>query len=596
MPDDTAYQPTRFERMFPTWAARRAQGRLNLEVAAFQSNQLQAATEATAGLNGHLKTAINKYAHITDPALNIIKDRENTQKDAAELSQLNGYASGIVEAMSSIVVGLRMIPRSVVDADAVGWTEEQAGEYQDGVAALFQSWAPQGDVNRARTFYDTQQIAFRGWWNRGESFHVRTHRRPTRRQPYQLRSKSIEPLTVKTPRDLRHRGDIRDGIQINTDGSPVAIYAKKGTNKDGKIVDRHRLADTSANFQRIPVFDRLGQPNLIHNYHCKEDGQVRGVPLLSPVIDRFQLIKNWDDAWAVRQGFLACIMLILQSPIEPNPVMKSLQTAMETIDPKEAAAAAQYGYRTGGIKPGGILGTGPAESVTAFNPGGGAEDYEKFLNAQLAGMTAGFGMPAPIIFPHLLENASFSAHKAMSIKAFKQILLFHYLASRTSQFFIEHLIEEAVLRRRESNVITLPHLTSSQYFKNPGAYTVAHWGTPNIGIADPTKEIDAMLTAVEGDLSNLEIAADSLGHYWKEILRGKKRTQEFKKKIKLDPEPGQAPAFKNQPQGIQDAATALVLLSAEMTRQSEGLPATRMNGNLSGNPPAKAVTPTPTHP
>jgi|TARA_Y100000310_G_scaffold336812_2_gene422349 lambda family phage portal protein len=490
---------------------------------------------ATGFRNDHMKRIVNWTPGDFQAVLSM--DREELQDKSTELYWTNGTAQGIAQGILNSVIG-NMLPQSMIDPKRLGLDDDIATAIQDTVEAEFRTWAAAGSVIRQETFKDCQELSFLSLFNRGEYFYERVRRAPNDLQPYNTRCRLIHTSRIKTPHDKRRDGNVQDGIEINADGSEIAYWVKQTLDKEGKV--NHNLPDKAENFQRIPAYDRFGRVRMGHRYARREIGRYRGLPELTPVLDRFKMLAKWDEAWITREWFSACIGLILETPAGGQG-LSALGKNKDGGRDTDTATGQEKDY----LWPGMVFRTRPGEKPHQFHIANTSEHYEVFKDRQVDDITAAIAVPSPVLDPSRLGDATFSSARVMTLKAIKQFLFYHALIAHLGQDFYRHVLEEIILRGPTSTRIPQLPITADQYFLQKAEWLRTSWGTVPYGLIDPNDEADAYLKLIEGNLSTLEHSANQLGQTdWRGILRQRKREEDFRKELGLadpfDTTPGHA--------------------------------------------------------
>jgi len=92
----------------------------------------------------------------------------------------------------------------------------------------------------------------------------------------------------------------------------------------------------------------------------------------------------------------------------------------------------------------------------------------------------------------------------------------------------EMFLEEAYL---------LGELPIQNFYESRLDLTRARWIAPGWGWVDPTKEVEASRSSVDGNLSTLADECAALGKDWEEVMEQKAREEKKRKELGLEDKP-----------------------------------------------------------
>ena len=475
----------------------------------------------------------------TSPSDNIQANLEQKQMQASEMTQTHGHAAGITQKMMVAVVGEGMSPQSDIDPEEVGLKDETADKIQDKFERGFEMWSKSAGTDRME-FWTAEQLACRSLMDRGEIVSLRVPRKPTRTNPFTTRLMLVEASRLKSPVDWSGGGILDHGIEMDLYGDRKAYWIKKDVNSDGKV--ERFLPDYMEHFTRVPAFDRLGHPNVVHAFWRKEVGQQRGVPELAPVLKRFRLLQNYEVAEQVAAWMSACIGLIIESS-SPESSRKAWTNQENELDSKTQNYLSRF-------FPGMVFYPGQGESAKPFYPGRPNQMYGDYTDRMVAGVTATLPAPDEVIFSKYGE-ATYSAARAMVLDFIKLIKVWQKVLCH--QFCIpywEMITEEMVLRRM------VPTIQTESFFRMRKEYSESSWGSPAYGLLDPVKEIQALEMAVEDDFITRKEANSHLGNDWLRTAKQRKREDAKLEKLGRKTSIGRDAKAEKEEEGGQEAPTA----------------------------------------
>lgn len=244
----------------------------------------------------------------------------------------------------------------------------------------------QVDADGILDLYGMQTLATRSWLEKGEMFGRRRYRRTddglTVPVQVELLEADMVPLIdAEQGFDARipagHK--IRSGIEFDRRNQRVAYWVYKqhpGDNYGG-----HGPASTD--LIRVPVRD------MFHMFEPKRIGQLRGVPILAPIMARLRGINDYEDVTLERQKianlFVAFISRTLPTldPTDPN------SSALSGLE----AALTDEGNPLIPMKPGLLQELEDGQTVNFANPPDPATNYSDYMRTSHLGTAAGGGIP-----------------------------------------------------------------------------------------------------------------------------------------------------------------------------------------------------------
>ncbi len=203
---------------------------------------------------------------------------------ARHMERNNDIARGILRTMTNNIVGPAGIGIEPQPRRKDGSIHE---EYAAALRAAHRNWRAAPEVTGLHTDAAMQRLCARTWLRDGEVFAQvllgqvpgLTHATAV---PFSLEiiESDLVPITLD-------QGDrIRQGIERNAWGKPIAYYCHRGNPLDGTTPNSFSLQD----FKRVPA-DRI-----IHIALRDRVGQMRGLSEFASIIARLEDIKDYEDS------------------------------------------------------------------------------------------------------------------------------------------------------------------------------------------------------------------------------------------------------------------------------------------------------------
>lgn len=448
------------------------------------------------------------------PDEDLLGDLPTLRERARDLYRNNPLGASAIDTMVDNVVGSGFVPQSRLDSEALGWDETRTESTQSQMELGFRKWSRWADVGGRLHFDDMTRLICRQWLDNGGIFqHRRYMDDPVR--PYGLAFDCIESDRVDTPNSKKSNKEIRSGIEFDANGSPTFYYVNKKHPGDMTVGSYTKTND----WIKIPRFDQDGRPNIIHIYEMLRPGQSRGVPMLAPVMTAIKQLCDYLEAEVVAAHVNACFAIAItsQNPDEvaTNREDSVLNSGRHTNEPPIES-----------LEPGSAYYLNTNESVTAIDAKRPNSNAEGFIEMFCRLIGAAIGLPFELLMKNFSKTNYSSARAALleARRKFKRIQL--WLVRVWCQPVWELLVEEMVLRNELE-------ITLAEFKEKRDLICRCFWLTPRWGWVDPTKEVDAMLSAVAGNIDTMANVVGENGADWVEVLQQRAREEKMKKKLGL---------------------------------------------------------------
>lgn len=434
-------------------------------------------------------------------------------------------AAAALKTLRTNVVAGGLMPSPQIDADFLGLTNEQAEALQAQVLREFSLWAdtPVCDADRMDNFYKLQQLAFLSYLMNGDAIALL----PVKEQPgspYSLRVRIIEADRVCSPNGYdrltpcvvagRDVYSIVQGVETDESGTVVAYW----------ISNRHPLASLSTQagaleWTRVEAYGTTGRPNVLHVMNRERAGQLRGVPILAPVLEALKQLGRYTDAEITAAVISAMFTVFIKSATVQNgkPIGEMLPPDV-LIDAQDQSSIE--------LGAGAVVALNPGEDVEFADPKHPNSGYDTFFNAMVVEIAAGLEIPPEVVLKQFTKN--FSSARG-SLNEFWRTcgMMRDWFADDFCQPIYETLFAEAVARGR---------IKAPGFFADPAirkAYTDCKWNGPSRTALNPSQEVEAAIKRVDAGFSTAEEETAQLtgGDYNRNI---RKRVIEAQRKREVD--------------------------------------------------------------
>lgn len=429
-----------------------------------------------------------------------------------DLNRNDAHASGITSTIVTNVIGTGIRPQSRIDRDSLSISEEAADLFQKKAERAWQKWIPFADAGERMDFYEIQQLSERQILENGEVLIIPLMV-DTPSRPYMLALEIVEADRLATPYDLMQNKNIRSGVEIGERGEPVAYYIRKS--HPGDIYFNYKALDSSY-YIRYPAKNELGRPNVLHLYWLKRPGQTRGEPFFAPILTYFKDLSDYMEAELVAARVAACFAAFVK---KTDPINAAFGRA-------DAVNAANQKIEA--LEPGMIEYLAPGEEISQLSPNRPGGTFEPFVERILRAISAGLNLPYEVVAKDF-SKSSYSSARAALLEARRFFRARQeWMAKRLCQPVYEMFLEEAYL---------LGELPIQSFYENRLDLARARWIAPGWGWVDPTKEVEASRSSVDGNLSTLADECAALGKDWEEVMEQKAREEKKRKELGLEDKP-----------------------------------------------------------
>lgn len=364
----------------------------------------------------------------------------------------NPHARALVEVLAAALVG----------------TGIKAVAERPGLGEAFERWTDHADATGLSDFYGLQHTAALALFRDGEAL-VRLETDAEGRTTARLIP--AEQLEATLHRDLGDGARIVAGVEFDAAGRRVA-YHLLPESPDLPFA-------TSIAPVRVPADD------VLHLFRPTYPGQVRGLPVLAPVLTPLAELDKTMDAQVVRQQTGAMLAGF--------------------VTDQEGGAGGFEGAQTGsvldgGLEPGTLKVLGPGQDVKFSDPPAIGADAIAFMQLVLRAIAAGGGVTYEQLTGDY-SGSNYSSSRAALIEFRRRIeALQNHVMIR--QFC------RPVWRRWVATEALAGRIDATGFADDPESFLACRWITPGWGWVDPVKEVEAEILAINARLkSRREVVA-----------------------------------------------------------------------------------------
>lgn len=296
-----------------------------------------------------------------------------------QLVRSNPYAASAEQAWVASICGAGLRPRFPARCKL---PEEQ----QAAVMELWEAWSERCDARGHLDFYGIQAQVASEVFSAGECF---LRFRPRRREdglpvPLQIQTLEAEQLPYRMTGREAALERVHAGVELNALGAPAAYWMLRDHPRD-----QVRPWRASVDTVRIPA-DQIS-----HAFVPKRAGQLRGAPVMAPVIVKCYQLMLYDDAELDRKGMAA-------------NVFAWTQRAQDFVSP-ESQADSEGGVQLD-MEPNIVLDVPVGNELHLMQMQDIPAAYGEFFRVQLQAISSGLGLTYDQVTGDL-SKATFSSSR-----------------------------------------------------------------------------------------------------------------------------------------------------------------------------------------
>lgn len=382
-------------------------------------------------------------------------------------------------ATSSIGTGLTLECNPMWELIQAGApkTDEDRKKWTDNVETRFDLFmkSKELDATGRESGYKLQKFNFSTKLKDGETFAILRYLDNDPRRMSPLTIQFVDPDQVCTPYDtvsqeaIKARGNtITDGIELDAMGREIAIYVQ-----DAKTFK----------FTRIPMTGSTRR-FVLHNGLFESVGQVRGLPLLAPVVHELQKLTDYTVA-EIEAAVINAVLAIYVVPGQQANASKPFGGIQDRQNPTPQGPQATVPNPGVFNKPGIIVQNLKAgEDLKSFDTKRPNVNFPEFVKAVVKGISGSVGIPIEVL--EMVFGQNYSASRASLILFWMTIETHRDAeASQFDQPIYEAWFDEEVASGR----ISAPGFDDSPVIR--AAWLNASWVGQSMPSIDPLKDAKA---------------------------------------------------------------------------------------------------------
>lgn len=431
-----------------------------------------------------------------------------------DLARNNGIAAGAERTLVDNVIGPRLMCKPTPDRIAlnkpVGWSDDWSLE----VESLWSSFADTTwfDAADRLSFHGATRLAYRTIASAGEVLALPlwlTKNGSRWNTCLQL----VDPARLSNPNGRSDTQTLRNGVEIDTYGAPVAYNIRK--THPGDLTSFGLSSFGAGEWERIEAYLPFGRKRVIHLFDAERIGQNRGKPIVAAVTRMF----NSFDKLMLEKLRVAVLDAMIFAAIE-TPLDQEAMAEMVGGDKRADFETTLKEWRIQ-MRGGAMIPLPPGTKMNAFAPTRGTSELESFATLMLRHIAAGMNMPYELVFKDF-SKTNYSSARAALLEGWRYF-------NGCRQFMIEGWatpvyelwFEEAV------NAGRIRDCAPRDFYGNRVAWTKAKWIGAGRGWIDPVKEATAAQLRMQMGISTLEDECAEQGRDWRQTVEQIAREQAY---------------------------------------------------------------------
>lgn len=485
------------------------------------------------------RASLNRWMPTAGSAnADIIRDLPMLRARSRDQMRNAPVALGALNTTVSHVVGTGLAYTPAIDGEFLGLSADEVEAWSADTKRRFDAWANSLDCDVARrlNFYGIQNLSVRTMLESGDAICL-TPRIARAGASAKLALQLIEADRVCNPNKGIDTPTLVDGMELDpVTGETVACHVARkhpgdplgGSNTWDRVVVRG---------------SSTGRRNVLHIFEPLRPGQVRGVPMIAPILEPLKQLARWTDAEL--NAAVVTSMFSVFIKMDPDAFDEMFD------DDAKGAIIEKASSWSGEMESGKAVNLLPGEEIQTSTPGRPNPAFDPFWAAMVRQIGMALEMPYEVLTMHF--QSSYSAARAALLMAWKG---FRSRRDKLATYLCQPVFELWLADEVAEGRISAPGFFKSEIVR--AAWCSAVWTGDGPGSIDPQKEVDAAQKRVDLGISTKDaesIAYDGVAWRPKHIQRVKEINAEKAAGIYFPPPGAPAPsAAEAIPPGADPAA------------------------------------------
>lgn len=421
--------------------------------------------------------------------------QDRSTKAAAETA----VGSMILNTFVEFVIGQGLEAQASPENSILNWDDETRARFISQAESLFRMYAGSRRIDHygKLNFYQTQKVALRNGLVEGDFLLHRSYRNGY--HDYEPYFQLLSGRWVRNPNmETMDTKKLTGGVAFDDAGREVAYW----------IADTLEYLEDSLMAHKVWKYNprsNFEEYNLVR-FGVREANQVRGIPVLTPVLEDIFELESFKAAYKLKAATQALFTGVITSdPDAPAPAVSTLDTIKSLQVPKNEAAPTEIPNKGSvddvELGTGNIIQLAPGEKFDMAESKVPATDYSKFVETELSHITAGVG-DGGLAYEMVLQKYSnnYSASRATIAGQEKK---FRNMRDDLSSGFCTPVWDQVIDWGIRRGYIEAPGYLEGDWQYRQAVLAVTWIGPSPINI-DPLKEIQAHILAMDAGVETKE--------------------------------------------------------------------------------------------
>lgn len=465
-------------------------------------------------------------------------DKDTIDDRARDVTLNDGYAAGVVAIHKDNIVGNQFRLNSQPDADVLGVDDDAwLQEFQLQVEARFNNTADSTrhwlDASGMNDFTSLIRQAIGMFLVHGEVLAVAEWIDNAKR-PYATAVQMISPKRLSNPYNLADDEHFQNGVERDVYGRALAYHIREAHPFD------FRQPEKNYRWKRVEAETAWGRQQVIHIIEQLLPDQTRGISEMVSVLKQMRMTRRFQDVELQQAVLQATYAASIESDLPPqliaeimgaNPNAPSFGEAAKSMLSSILHHRATNNLQLDGARIPVLHPNTKLNLQQLGQPSGVGSSYEQSLLRHVA---AGLGVSYEQ-FSRDYTQTNYSSARASMNETFK------FMQSRKKM--VADRFATAIYRLWLEEQINLGNIPLPKgkrkmwIYKNPeifDALAKCSWIGAARGQIDEMKETQASILKVKFGLATMEMEAAKYGLDWREVLKQRKREQDFVKELGIE--------------------------------------------------------------
>lgn len=435
---------------------------------------------------------------------------------AEHLSRTNGWAAGFMVLEMDRLVGSHFRLSSLPDSKLLKVTAETASELAGEIESEWSLYSNSVflDAARRRTFSQLLREAVRCDVLYGEVFLIRQWR--PNASGYSTCFQLINPARVSNPNGTMNTANLKNGIETDKYGSPVAYWVRN--RHPGDSIQAGEM-DT---WDRITTFNRFGVQQVIHISDQLSADQTRGITRLAPVFEDLERLSNYEKSEEDAAQLAAMLTMAITSDYGQASAFDAL--GVESLKANMAMRAAFHGEKSIEFQGSRIPHLFQGEKIQAISSEHPSTAYGEHRSAVLGRIARGLSSSFEELSGDFSKTSYSSARASIDVADRSGKAKKASFVDRVANAMFGLWLYEALLKNRLSAVDPQVILSEWRYLQ---AAAMCKWVGPARITIDPLKAAKAREINLSSGVTTLADECAEDGADFEEVIAQRKREREM---------------------------------------------------------------------